>query len=277
MNRMACSRITSDYYNLTGSEKKIADYVLAHSVEVQFTSITELARAVGVSEASISRFCRRLQFGSYNAFKLELAKGVASAAARRAPGAVGQTLPDTLLESSQNVLKRTRELLVPEDLAAAVAVLRGARKVCCMGQGSSLMVAQEAWSLFSTVSSRFVCVQDSHFQSVTAALLDQRDAILYFSYSGATRAAVDVLPMAKQNGVKIVLVTRYRLSPAAQYADVVLLCGADESPMQLGSVEARISQLYLINVLFSSLCEQEAARTAQNREKILQSLNSKHL
>ena len=277
MNRTACGKITSAYYGLTGSEKKIADHILEHSMEVQFMSITELAHAVGVSEASVSRFCRSLEFGSFSAFKLELAKGSVNAVARPASDADGATVYDTLMLNCQNVIKRTRDLLVPQDVETAVQILREARKVCCMGQGGSLMVAQEAWSLFSTISSRFVCVADSHLQSVSAALLGKRDAILYFSYSGATKAVVDVLPMAKENGVKIILITRYRLSPAAQYADVSLLCGADESPMQLGSVEARISQLYLINVLFSSMCEQEPKRAAQNRERILQALNIKHV
>lgn len=277
MNQTACERITSAYYTLTGSEKKIADYVLENSAPVQFMSITELARAAGVSEASISRFCRSLHFGGFNAFKLELAKSAASATARPAPGEGGASSYDTLMHNCQNVLARTRSLLVPGDVEAACEILRGARKVYCMGQGGSLMIAQEAWSLFSTVSSRFFCVQDSHMQSMSAALLDEKDAILYFSYSGATRAACDLLPLAKDNGVKIILVTRYRLSPAALYADVSLVCGADESPMQLGSVEARISQLYLIYVLFDGLCRGQPERAALNREKILHAQSLKHV
>lgn len=274
-NNTTCERITSAYYELTGSEKKIADHVLKNSAEVQFMSITELARAAGVSEASISRFCRSLNFSGFNAFKLELAKDAATAVSVSPTD--GTSIEDTLMLSCQRAIQRTRELLVSDDMAAAIELLCEARKVCCMGQGGSLIVAQEAWSLFSTVSSRFICVQDSHLQSMTAALMDERDAVLYFSYSGATRAALDVLPMVKANGVKVILVTRYKLSPASGYADVSLICGADESPMQFGSVEARVSQLYLINVLFHGLCERNARQTAHNRDKILRSLNVKHV
>lgn len=276
MNKTACATITNGYYDLTDAEKKVADYVLEHRLAVQLMSITELAGEAGVSEASVSRFCRTLAFGGFNAFKLELAKD-AGMEEKIEIGAAQTSPADDLLAEYQLVLKRTRDLLDPAQTEAAVEIIRSARKVCCMGQGGSLITAQEAWSVFSTVSSRFVCVQDSHLQSASAALLDHRDAILYFSYSGATKACLDVLPMAHENGVKIILVTRYRRSPAAGYADVVLQCGADESPMQMGSGAARVSQIYLIDVLFTALCRRDPKRTGDNRERIARALNIKHV
>ena len=53
-------RISAEYYNLTPAEKKAADYVLSHQRKTQDMSITELAAASGVAEATVSRFCRRL-------------------------------------------------------------------------------------------------------------------------------------------------------------------------------------------------------------------------
>ena len=51
-------RISAEYYNLTTAEKKAADYVLSHQRKTQDMSITELAAASGVAEATVSRFCR---------------------------------------------------------------------------------------------------------------------------------------------------------------------------------------------------------------------------
>ena len=66
--------ISSQYFQLTNSEKKVADYVLAHRMDAQYMSISELAEECAVADATISRFCRRLGLGGYNTFKLELAK-----------------------------------------------------------------------------------------------------------------------------------------------------------------------------------------------------------
>ena len=64
------SRISSAYYKLTATERKAADYLMGHLSQAQFLSISELAEACGVAEATISRFCRRLGYGGYSAFKL---------------------------------------------------------------------------------------------------------------------------------------------------------------------------------------------------------------
>ena len=50
-------RISGDYYQLTSSERKVADYVVSHPQKTQFMSISELSEEAGVAEATISRFC----------------------------------------------------------------------------------------------------------------------------------------------------------------------------------------------------------------------------
>ena len=66
--------ISGQYFQLTNSERKVADYVLDHRMDAQYMSISELAEECAVADATISRFCRRLGLAGYNAFKLELAK-----------------------------------------------------------------------------------------------------------------------------------------------------------------------------------------------------------
>lgn len=97
-----------------------------------------------------------------------------------------------------------------------------------MGQGSSMVLSEEAWTLFSTVSPKFLFVPDSHLQMNTLALMDPDELVLFFSYSGSTRDFQDLLEVARQRQVKVVLVSRFPKSPGGQLADVVLQCGADE-------------------------------------------------
>lgn len=79
--------ISSQYFQLTNSEKKVADYVLRHRIDVQYMSISELAEECTVADATISRFCRRLGLTGYNAFKLELAKASMTRDSHRADAA----------------------------------------------------------------------------------------------------------------------------------------------------------------------------------------------
>lgn len=60
MNRTSCIvNIQSKMKVLTGSEKKVAEYVLKNYMRVLDFTVTELAEKAGVSDATVVRFCRQ--------------------------------------------------------------------------------------------------------------------------------------------------------------------------------------------------------------------------
>lgn len=66
--------MTEQYNSMTRSGKKLANYILSNTAETQYLSITSLAENSGVSEATITRFCRMLGLNGYHELKLALAK-----------------------------------------------------------------------------------------------------------------------------------------------------------------------------------------------------------
>ena len=114
-------------------------------------------------------------------------------------------------------------------------------------------------------------------QVITTSKLTERDAILAFSYSGATKELLDILRVAKAQKVPTLLVTRYPGSPGAAQADLVLQCGSTEGPLQLGSIAARIAQLYLVDVLFSEMCRRDLDHCKRQRELVADYLSEKHV
>ena len=278
------SRISSAYYKLTATERKAADYLMGHLSQAQFLSISELAEACGVAEATISRFCRRLGYGGYSAFKLAIAKSLAPTPhpLGEARGEVGPedsvlVMGEKLLHANTSVMSQTLGLLNPETLGRAADLLCGARQVYCMGQGGSMILAMEAAHLFSTCWPHYHAVQGSHIQAITAALLGEEDVLLFFSYSGSTRDILDLMQVARERRCKIILVTRFPKSPGAALADVVLQCGSDEGPLQMGTVPARISQLCLVDILFNEVCRRNLPVAMQNRERTASALAAKHI
>ena len=107
--------------------------------------------------------------------------------------------------------------------------------------------------------------------------MTEKDAILYFSYSGATTDMMHTLSIARERGAGVILITRFPNAPGAKLADVVLQCGSNESPLQLGSVAARISQMYLLDVLFSEVCLRNLDDCRRARLAIAEALTDKHL
>ena len=276
-------RIHASYYQLTATERKVADFVLVHHAQVQFMSITQLADECGTADATISRFCKSLQLKGFNAFKLELAKHTATSTA--ADLEKQKTMDSETLEGrcrevgrlNQEAVSQTIELVNYDAVVKAVDFFEKAGKVISMGAGGSMIMADEFAHLFSTVSGKFFSVADAHLQMSAAATMNPGDVLVLLSYSGATTNGLQVLELAKARGVHTVLVTRYPKSPAAKLADVVLLCGSNESPVQQGSVRAQIAQMVVMDVLYHEYYHRNQEACEQQLQNIAAALTGMHI
>lgn len=276
--------ISQEYYTFTLSEKKLADFMLSNQDSLPYLSISQLASGAGVAEATVSRFCRRVGFQNYAQFKLAAANTSLRFKPANNPlsGQIEQqdsveVICRKLYTAEMEAIGQTMDLLDPQAILRAANMLEKAGRVLCMGQGGSMLIAQEAAHLFSTVDNRFLPVIDSHMQAIAATMMEPEDVILFFSYSGSTRAMMETLKLAKERQGKVILVTRFPNAPGAAFSDVVLQCGANENPLQSGSIAARIAQMYLLDVLFSEYSRRNLFKTRDNRARIAQALADKHL
>ena len=100
---------------------------------------------------------------------------------------------------------------------------------------------------------------------------------MFVSYSGATRDMMDTLKTARANGVKIILITHFDDAPGTSLADVVLLCGARESPLDAGSIPVKASVLYVAEVLVLRFSLDNQELTSLSRERVSHALSAKLL
>ena len=285
MEKNIIEKLLSEYETFTLSEKKIADYVLANQRSCMSIGITELASECSVAVSTVSVFCRKLKLAGFNDFKMELARAI--------------TLDDQVVprenniqvterDSTELILKKTcmreREvlrcsagMLKKDSLDRAVELLIRAQHVLMLGQGNHAAIAMTAWAQFAMTSPKFQTVQDSHMQTVLISGLGPGDVVVYFSYSGATLEIMDAVQTIRQVGAKLILVTKFQRSPAAEFADVVLISGADERPMQFGSFDALFSQLYVVDTLLNCYCMRCREQVEKKRDFIGRELNRKQL
>lgn len=284
-------RIAAQYNQLSRAERRIANYVLKYRHMMQPVTSAQMAKECGVSVASVTRFCRAIGLENFAQFKWSVSAALASAAA--AGGAAGdggeidaydEIRPEDSIELKCQKLSRigaqalaqTLEKIDPEAIRSAVELLCRARGVYCFGQGNSSIVASDAWGRFASVSSKFHWVGDSHMQAYTAALLRRDDVVLYFSFSGATKELCELGQLLKQAEAKLILVTRFPNSPGALLADLVLLCGVNETPRQQGSIAAKIGQLFIVDVLFNEYCAQNLDSIIENQKKTASATEARH-
>lgn len=270
--------IHSKYNNLTNTEKKVADYVLENIESVVYMSITDLADVCGVGESSIFRFCKSLSYKGYQDFKIALAHSIT--VENEIPqltekvmmnDSIGQ-VASKVLSTNVSALNETFNLIDSIKIDEAINCLLEAEKVVFFGAGSSLMTAMEAKIKFMRITNKTECTIDSHLQMMSAALMTKRDVAVIISYSGSTKDTIEVAKKVKECGATVISITRFVKSPLTSFSDITLLCGANEGPLQGGSLSAKISQLYLLDVLYVEYFKRSYEESIRNKERTAESV-----
>lgn len=264
--------IHSRYNSFTNTEKKVADYILENIKNVIYMSITDLAEACGVGESSVFRFCKTLKLRGYQEFKIALAHNTSledempQLSSKVAMDDTIDELSSKMLAATVNALTETHNLINSNDVSDAVDWIIKGDRIHFFGVGSSLMTALEAKNKFMRITNKTECTIDSHLQIMSASLMSETDVAVLISYSGSTKDTIEVAKVAKERGAKIIAITRFAKSPLTSYADITLLCGANEGPLQGGSLTAKISQLYLLDLLYTEYFKRTSEASRINKE-----------
>ncbi|HEU6912227.1 TPA: MurR/RpiR family transcriptional regulator [Streptococcus pneumoniae] len=186
---------------------------------------------------------------------------------------------DTFIDEIKNnylsIVESTRKLIDGRQIELAIKLIREANQILIIGVGSSGNAAREFESslLRSGIISKTVI--DTHFQLMHTALLKDNDLIIAFSLSGSTKEVEETLLNAKRKNVKIISITNYSSRNIAKLSDCVLLTSKKESYLEGGSLMAKASQLFIIDVICTRLSLINYEDTICKKEEIASLLSNK--
>ena len=245
------TRIRSSYNQFTKAEKRVADFILQNPNRVLFMSISDLAETCMVGDTSVFRFCNQ-------EFKMTLSLSMRGNK-KMEEGNTGEiTLGDKITDLADKVLQDTissiREsysLLDFSQVSLAMEALSGAKRILFFGVGASMLTAMKAMNKFHRIEPKVYCSEMVSQQLMSAATMEEGDVAVIFSYSGATRDIVEIAKLAKESKATVIAITRFQKSALTEYTDIVLLCGANVGSLQRGSTSAEISQLLLVDIMYT--------------------------
>lgn len=261
------------YNSFTNTEKKLADYIMKNKAQVMYMSITDLSDKAKVAESSVFRFCKSMKFTGYQEFKIALAQSLNKDNSEHHIDTEiliedsMSSMAEKVKQTNISALDETYNLLNYNEVSLAVDAMIKADKVRFFGVGSSLITAMEGQNKFLRIMNKAECSIDSHLQSMTASLMTDKEVAIVISYSGQTKDSIDVAKRAKEAGAMVISITRFVKSPLTYFSDITLLCGAHEGPLQGGSLSAKISQLYLLDILYFEYFRRTFELSKANKEK----------
>lgn len=228
----------------TKQEKAIIEFIRTNPIkDMILLSITEFSERVGVGDATMLRFCRKLGLKGYSEFRFLLSQS------GEVDGEKTGREADVIFEDMVMALQSTHEILDEAQIQKAAELILRAEHIYAFGSGNSGVAAQELCNKILRMGVHCEYKADAHFQLITTALLTERDVVVLFSVSGSTQDILELAKCASKRGTPLVIVTNYLKSPLAKYADALLYVVAKSAPLDSGSLVTKVSQLYVIDVL----------------------------
>jgi len=266
--------INRTFPSLTNSEQKVASFVLNNLDQVMYFSVTDLADKAAVGETTVLRFCRKIGLKGFQEFKLTIAQNLSEADQEKEP-LESNNLVQTILTNTMKSLDNTASMIQEQSLNGAIDLLDQARTIHFFGVGTSALTAQDAKSRLLKIGIFSHAIADPHLQAMSAAALTNEDVVIALSISGSTRDTLESLEIAKNAGAKIIAITYYHRSPITQFADIVLPGGAVESPLEGGSLTGKISQLFVVDLLYTGLALRRKDEVLKMKNKTAQAVVNK--
>jgi len=262
---------------LRKSERKVADYVVAHPEEVLHMRIVDLAQEARVSEPTVVRFCRAIGCNSFQIFKLELAQYLANNPpfeqftlnAQDSARVYTFKVFDALLDT----LKRVRDRIDTDAIERAVTELAKARRVEFYGFGASGAVAIDAQHKFFRLQVPSAAYSDPHIQAMSALSLGASDVVVAISQSGRTSALLEAMALAQQAGARVIGLAPTG-TPITEQCDIAIHIDIEEDQDNYSPLPSRIAHMAVIDILAVGVARTKGPAIGEHLRKLNRELLS---
>lgn len=255
------TEIRVKYNTLSKNQKLVANYILENRAKCMRMTLSELGKECNLSETTIIRFINKLDYKSYQDFRLDMAQDISRQELDGEESAVkdfqeikqGDTIEDIKLKTlsvASSAITDIDKLLTVEDVSQAAKMIENARKIMFFGAGGSGVIATDVYHKFLRVGLDVINDNNSHIALVHASQLTSKDLIILISHGGESKEVLECGRLAKAAGAKLLAVTSYMNSDLAKMADLCLFSSTNDSPYYTDAMVSRIVQLVIMDMLF---------------------------
>lgn len=262
---------------LSKTEKKLAEWILAHASEVIHMSAKALSKAAGASPSTVVRLCYSLGLDGFPDLKLKLSASLPQISQEL----YSDIAPDENVETIKRKIKlrvidgieKNCELLENQVIEDLLSLLETTDLVYTYGIGASGAVADDFCQKFLRIGRKVMFHQDAHLLA-TAMVTDETPSFLFLvSNSGEKKAVNSLAQLAKTKGIAVVSMTSQKKSTLAQLSDIVLhIADGGEAPLRSSATNSLLVQLYTVDVLFSAYASKHYDKTITQLEETKQAI-----
>jgi len=228
--RSIVERIHEAYESLPEGERRIADAILEAPSDVALFSATELAVRAGVSNATVSRFFRRLVYASFDTARQD-ARRMRAIGSPLYAGRTGRRAADPISDFAAQeaaLLEETLSRLSPITLREIGAAIAGARRIRTLGYRNSLFLAEYLTAQLAQMRGGVgPLVLPGQTAADGIAVLGSEDLAVVVGLRRRPRDFIETVRAISDRGTRIVLIADRTIRAVPALATWTLDCVVD--------------------------------------------------
>ncbi|MFZ3046771.1 MAG: MurR/RpiR family transcriptional regulator, partial [Desulfatirhabdiaceae bacterium] len=238
---------------LTRRQKKLAEYILQHTDDAVFMTAAQLAKASGVSDATVIRLAQALGFAGFPEMKQHLRVfrvnrlDTISRLKRTSSHieSVDELISSVVQQDAKNLMEISEHLDV-DNIAGVARVLKDVEDISIIGLRSAHSLAVFLSSTLGFLGKRVrLIVPGTGELWREVSSISPGSVLVAISFPRYTRLTIEVAEAAHAAGIVVVSLTDSPFSPLARFSDHLLAvrCRIDSF------IESSVSILSLMNAL----------------------------
>ena len=255
MEKSVINQICASMDTFFETEKKIGNFIIHHPKEIVDMTVGELAKECQVSEASVSRFCKKIDMKGFHHLKISIAKEMVSQS--EDDELSNHISVDDLEQSFKNILAnkvaeltQTVSMMNSENLQDILKRINNAQNVLFAAVGNTVPVAMDGAYKLNQIGISAVSTPVWETQLAYSYNLSPDDVVIAISNSGESTGVINILEAAKQKKATTISITNSEKSTIAKISDYHITTATREKLFLDEYRFSRVSATMVIEVLY---------------------------
>lgn len=246
------SRIEGMSNQFTKTDWKVVQYIKNNTEDFISCSAQNLAKQIGVSDASIIRFAQKVGFSGLNEFKFMLQNEL-----NKEQTIINQNSYTSLLQEYNLLAETLFKFTKPEYVDMLRERMLKAKRIYIAGMDLNKNTAEIIGHKFTLLGLDVRVIDNYDTLKLFSSLATKEDVFIVLTLSGAHRILARAISKIVENDSFIVLVSNYESSLCSAYADLTFLIPKTNMLANHDAITREIFILMLFDIIFLNILNED--------------------
>ncbi len=274
-DRTVMDRIKDHYGDIFMAERKVADFILKNPEDAVNSNVSELAGLSGVSDATVVRLSKRLGYHGYYQMRICLSRDLGRTGEKAHADSMDKRRADSdIFQSYARDIAAIGRKIDPRHLRQCAQWIKACNYVHLVAVGNTSPLALYMGFRLGRLGIR--CTYNSLPECFLnfINLAQKNDIVFAISQSGSSKQVVQALELAKERGLRTIVVSGYAYSPVSRFADCLLISNSGEKEFNYYKDYSHLKEMAVIDAVLDFVTDADKIKsTSSNNLEIMLSEN----